>query len=457
MTNIKPWGNKKWHGGQIRPNGAGVLALLVTAVIFLTIGMIAVLNSENALKLPPNKENIALLFPFIGMCLLMFAVFLFLRNRKWRGSKFVMQTMPGVIGGRVSGVLIICGDLGRDTIIDVTLVNEQQRTNRSRKKTNTSTSYLFKHQIQVNSDQIQRTGSGYTLPGALAIEIPLDVEIPYEAKDETDNYKSGRNSYCYQWKLKVKADIPGMDLELQFVLPVYRTEASDPSINQAKFDTVDAAAAVAAHQAGKLHFNEIKTDTFGGSEHYISKGRWRALLVFGLIIFLVGIGVAWDTIVNVIPKFFGSDASTAQKLYSPMFLINPVMVSIGFLLFGSLLLALSVYLMGTKDVCVEGGQVNYVKRLGSKQWRQTIGRDYIVDIAVKSCGSSGHNKFYAVELSHSDLSQLNRLGQFFYKKAAEKQGFAIAKVTIEIARDIDNKAEAHLLAEKIKQQLGLEV
>ena len=208
MANINPWEQKKWHGGQIRPNRGGVVVLLIMGVIFLTVGMLAVVNSENALKFPPNKENFALLFPFIGLCLLGFGVFILVRNRKWRGSKFVMETMPGVIGGKLTGTLVLCGDLGGDADIDITLVNEEQETSRTGKKSHTSTSYIFKHRMRVNSGQVLKKESGYALPGPQQFEIPLNVEIPFETKDQTDNHKSRRTSYRYQWKLLVKADMP---------------------------------------------------------------------------------------------------------------------------------------------------------------------------------------------------------------------------------------------------------
>ncbi|RKY08507.1 MAG: hypothetical protein DRP66_04385 [Planctomycetota bacterium] len=449
MASVRPWEKKKWRGGEIRPCGAVPAILSAMGIVFLAIGMAAALNAENALKLPPNKENIVLLFPVVGLCLTASAIFMFLRNRKWRGSKFVMKTMPGVIGGRLSGVLLLSGDLGQDADINITLVNEESRTRSSGKKSHTSTHWLFKHEMQVNSGQASRATSGYALQGIGQIEVPVDVEIPFETKDETDNHRSGSTRYSYKWKLKVKADIPGMDLNLEFVLPIYRTEASDPTINLAKKDTADAAAAVKAHQAGRLDFQEIKTDRVGGSEHYVSRGGSRALFAFGFIFLSIGIGIAYFSIMKFLPQFH------ENKFFALLFLAAPIVIAGVFVLVGSLLAMFGVFSMGTKEVWVQDGRINYIKRLGSKQWSRTIGRDYIIDIAVKKCGSSGGNNFYAVRIEHSDLSQLSGLEQFFCKKAAERSDQQEPKATLEIARDIDDKAEAHLLAEKIKQQLGL--
>ncbi len=449
MASVRPWEKKKWRGGEIRPGGAAPVILLAMGIVFLALGMTVVLNAENALKLPPNKENIALLFPVVGLCLTVSAIFMFLRNRKWRGSKFVMKTMPGVIGGRLTGVLLLSGDLGRDADINITLINEESRTRSSGKKSHTSRHWLFKHEMQVNSGEASRATSGYALQGIGQIEVPVDVEIPFETKDETDNHRSGRTRYSYKWKLKVKADIPGMDLNLEFVLPVYRTEASDATINLAKKDAADAAAALKAHQAGQLDFEEVKTDRIGGSEHYVSRGRYRVLFVFGFIFLSIGVGIAYFSITKFLPQFRDG------RFFALLFLVVPIIIAGVFVLVGSLLALFGVYSMGTKEVWVQDGRINYIKRLGSKQWLRTIGRDYIIDIAVKKSSSSKGNNFYAVRLEHSDLSQLSGLEQFFYKKAAEKKGQQQVKATLEIARDIDDKAEAHLLAEKIKQQLGL--
>lgn len=450
--NARPWEKKKWRNGEIRPSGAAPIILLIMGAVFLALGMTAVLNAKNALKLPPNKENIALLFPFIGLCLLVSAIFMFMRNRKWRGSKFVMNTMPGVIGGRVSGVLILSGDLGRDAEINITLANIESQTRKSGKNSHTSTSYLFKHEMAVNSSQAARETSGYALPGIGQIEVPIDVEIPFETKDERDNHRSNRTRYTYKWKLTVKADIPGMDLDLEFVLPIYRTEESDSSINQAKIDAVDAASAVQAHQAGQLDFEEIKTDRIGGSEHYISKGKGRVLFIVAFIVLSIGIGLGYFAVVKQWPQF-SDDQGLGNKLFSLIFLAVPVVIGGVFILFGILLCVFGFFSMGTNDVWVQAGQINYIRRLGSKQWTHSIGRDYIVDIVVDKCGATNGNNFYAVKVKHSDFSQLSRIEQYVHQKMAVKRDMPTNEFTLEIARDIDDKAEAHLLAEKIKQQL----
>jgi len=429
MAGVKPWEKKKWRGGEIRPSSSTAVVLLVTGTLFLALGMTAVLKSENAFKLPLNRDNIALLFPVVGLCLTVSAIFMLLRNRKWRGS------------------------IGDDTDINITLVNEEVRHSSSGRSSQTSTRWLFKHEMQVNSSRVSCTESDYTLPGiGRTIEVPVDVEIPFETKDDTDNYRSGRTRCRYKWKLMVKADIPGMDLNLEFVLPVYRTEASDPAINLAKKDAADAAAAIEAHRAGRLDFEEIKPDRIDGCEHYVSRGRCGVLLVSGLVILAIGIGVGYSTAMKLRPQFSDGGFSFFMLLS----LAGPIIVSGAFVLVGSLLVLLGVYSMGTRDVWVENGQIHYVKRLGSKQWRQTIGRDYIIDITVDRCGSSKGNNFYAVRVEHCDLSQLNRLGQFFYKKAAEKKGVYQAKTRLEIARDIDDKAQPELTWRIRKGSYGFE-
>jgi len=378
-----------------------------------------------------------------------------LRNRKWRGTKFVMKTMPGVIGGRCTGLLTLNGNLGRSADINITLVNEELKTTSSGKNSRTTTNHLFKHEMQVNSGQASRATNGYTLPGIGQIEIPLDIKIPFETKDETDNYRTGRTRYQYKWKLKVKADIPGMDLNLEFTLPIYRTQDSNPAINMAKKNAADAAAALKAHQAGQLNFQEVKTDHIGGSEHYVTKGRYRALLVIAFIISSIGIGLAYFSIADFLPEFRESSGDLVSKLFTLLHLAVPFIIAGVFIFVGTVMAMFGIYSMGTRDVWVEDGQVNYIKQLGSKQTHRTIGRDYIIDITVKKSGSSNNNNFYAVCIEHCDLSQVSRFEQFLFKIMAKKEGLPQPKVKLEIARGIDDKAEAHLLAEKIKQQLAI--
>ncbi|MCF7956885.1 MAG: hypothetical protein K9M57_00410 [Phycisphaerae bacterium] len=441
--NTNPWEKKKWRNGVIRPSGGTiiVLLLLLMATGFLGLGMFSVLYSENALKLPLNKENILLLFPFTGLCFLVSAIFTFIRNGKCHGSKFVMKTMPGIIGGRLSGVLTLNGNLDYDAKIKITLANIEYDTSPSggaESGSQTSMRSIFEHVVSINAAQAGRNKEGYGMLGIGQIEIPFDVEIPFETKDQRDNYRSGDTKYSYKWRLNVKADIPGMDLNLKFVLPVYRTADSDPTINQAKIDAANITNALKAHQDGLFDFDDIKTTRIGDSEHYISKGRGLRLFICGLFTISVGIGMG---------------------LLDDL----PMIVAGIFAMFGILLGAIGIRTMGTREVWVQDGQIKYVRHLGFTQWQRTIERDSIADIVIaeqllNNDGNDYHadgNNYYAVNVKYSDFRPLISTDQFFDAISFQQKIEQDSKLTLEIARDIDNKAEAQLLAEKIKQQIGM--
>lgn len=450
----KPWEDKKWRNGEIRPVTPGLVLAALAGIVFFAIGLKATLELDNALKLPLNIDTLVLLCPLIGTLLLISVFFRFIRSQKWKGSKFVMKSMPGVIGGKLTGVLVISGHLNPDAELEIRLLNIERRRRSSNKNSRTPFHYIFKRCLKVTTGDAARNTCGYTLHGGNQIEVPLDIEIPFEAKDEQDNYVAGRTRFSYQWKLEVKSDIPSMDLNLQFILPVYRTEASDPSINEAKRDAEDAGATMDRYESGQLDFQEIRTHRVGGHEHYISKGRPFALFCIAFVLLSIGIGIG----VFECYKIWLAIADAHQlaiKIISIVSFAIDCAIACAFGFFGAVFVFLGILTMGTKEVWVENGKINYIKRLGSNQWQYSIAREFIIDIVVKKCGSTNGNNFYAVNVKHSDVSQMSRLAQIAYQKFVPKNNDILTNgLSLEIARDIDDKAEAHLLAEKIKQQLG---
>ncbi len=445
-----PWEKRKWRNGIIRPSRVGFIVIGIMGLVFVGIGTAAVMSAENALKLPLNKENIALLFPVIGVCMLIASVVMACRLWKYRGTMFRMETMPGIIGGKLRGVLVVPDVLGGDGQIDISLVNEERKRTGSGKNSHTFVHILFQHDMSVNAGDYSR--SGVAIAGLGQIEIPVEFVLPYDTKDQTDNCRKNRTSYSYRWLLKAKADVPGLDMNFEFDVPVFRTEQSSDAVTTDTMETEAAQEKLHVLKADRSRLEEIEIVNQSGYEHYFSKGRGPGFLIFGMIVLAIGFGLLGHGISNAINNSDGSSGSGIGKIIAVDSVVRPAIIGLGVLFVGGICFLGGLFIMGRRDVYVAGGVVNYHKKLAMLNFNKQIGRDFIIDVTVKKCGRTGNKKFYAVRVDHTDLSQVSAIERFVWSKLPSNREL---RVPLEVVRGIGDKAEALWLADRLKEQLGI--
>ena len=152
-----------------------------------------------------------------------------------RGSKFYMKTMPGVIGGKMSGQLVLPKNLTVDKKVHVHLTNmEDVSYDEFDAQIDGSppghVHYLYGHTITIDAHDLKFI-CGKCL-------IPVEFTIPYDTKDETDSQSIPDSSgkwdtwyYKYSWHLRVYTDRHRkVNLDISFTVPIFRTKDSDPSI-----------------------------------------------------------------------------------------------------------------------------------------------------------------------------------------------------------------------------------
>lgn len=448
LSSKKPWDKRKWRDGIIKPGKLGFIIVGIMGLLFTGIGGFMALNAENALRLPPNKENVVLLFPLVGICLLIASVVMLARHLKYRGTMLRMETMPGVIGGKFKGVLVIPDVFGGCGRVDISLENQELKTTGSgtHKHKHTHVSKLF--QVEVSVDIAELGSQGFSITGPKLIEIPIDLVLPYDTKDETENH--GR--VTYKWLLKAKADVPGLDMSFEFNVPVFRTADSSSDITIDQMETEDAQEKLAEIKDDVRKIRNVDIFRRGGYEHYVSRGKASVLLIVGVIILAIGSGLVWHGISRGIDNLGGADERLIVKVSDFAFAAVPAFIGSVFLLVGAIIFGLSLFILGRCDVYVAGDMVNFNNRLGPFEFNKQIGRDFIIDIDVKKRGSSGGVSFYAVCIEHTDLRQVTAVERFLRSKAPSNIEL---KIPLEVAKSIPDKAEALWLADRIKEQLGL--
>jgi hypothetical protein len=171
----------------------------------------------------PEKDYvilIALLFPAIGVLLLIRAIRRSLEFRKFGMSSFVMSSVPGVVGGKLQGSIYAAFDprSERNAKLKLTCIH--------RTVTGSGDDRSVNERIQWQEER--DLGPADITPGPTGCIIPVSFHIPGDvAQTDIRNMDN-----AIQWKLDVRADVPGLDYNAQFDVPVFRTKDSSTSPEQ---------------------------------------------------------------------------------------------------------------------------------------------------------------------------------------------------------------------------------
>ena len=158
---------------------------------------------------------LALMFPVIGVGLLIWAVRLAIRYHKYGTSVFELAHVPGVIGRGVGGLVRTSVALRPADGFRVALHCVRRYTTGSGDSRSTTEKMLWQEERKVTEFDQDWGGQGIVLP--VAFRLPGDV---LESDDRnTDNQVI--------WRLQVDAAVSGVDYHVQFEVPVFRTEESD--------------------------------------------------------------------------------------------------------------------------------------------------------------------------------------------------------------------------------------
>ena len=158
---------------------------------------------------------LALLFPLVGIGLVVWAVRATLRYRKYGVSRLELSTIPGVIGRTLTGMVRAPASMQPAEGFQVILSCVRRVRTRSGKNSSTSESILWQDERLVPGEP-SRTAAAMETHIPVAFRLPADAE-PCDDADSTNRVL---------WRLRLAATVPGVDYEAQFEVPVFRTSAS---------------------------------------------------------------------------------------------------------------------------------------------------------------------------------------------------------------------------------------
>jgi hypothetical protein len=160
----------------------------------------------------------ALLFPLVGIGLLVWAVRATLRYHKYGVSRLELSTIPGSVGRSLTGMVRAPARMQPEAGFQVTLSCVRRMTKGGGDET--SESILWQDERWVMGEP-SRTAA------AMETHIPVAFRLPADAQACDDTDSNNR----VLWRLRLSATVPGVDYESQFEVPVFRTSASDQPLS----------------------------------------------------------------------------------------------------------------------------------------------------------------------------------------------------------------------------------
>ena len=209
----EPWlWREDWAQGRVLSRTRGnMIAGWVFAILWnLVSAPVAYVVPQQAAKTP--AIYIALLFPIVGVCLLIRAIRQTLEYHEFGKTYFEMASVPGVIGRDIKGVIEARFPHTPDHGIHLRLSCLHRVTTGSGDSQSTNENIVWRDEADLSSGQL--------CPGPAGTTIPVTFRIPWDA--QATEKRSPRDEIV--WLLEALADVPGVDYHDIFEVPVFRTQ-----------------------------------------------------------------------------------------------------------------------------------------------------------------------------------------------------------------------------------------
>ena len=219
-----------------------------------------------------------------GLFFLWYSVMETLRFFRYRGIELLLHPLPARAGGTVSGALEVPVSFDAENIFRVELTAIEYRRVNHRK--------VLQHVM------VQEIVEARAAPGLRGTRLSFSLRIPADAPPsqgygETMRWTSATHDKVYlRWTLAVSADVPGVDLKVEYELPLRQaTDAEAALATEAPSKGLSSAPAPrklcyeSAEQGGRLVIRQAPWKKGIPPSHVF------VLMAFFGVFFLVGVGV----------------------------------------------------------------------------------------------------------------------------------------------------------------------
>ena len=207
----KDWAEGRANGGDPRAN---ITAWVFTGFWDLLSVLIAFNVLPKAVESGDPKALLILLLPAAGIFITALAVRGTLRIWRYGRTSFQSRTLPFCPGGNLQGSIHLKLPSAIPHGIDLRLSCKRRIVTGSGKNQTVNDMVLWQDEKNVPAESVTR---GFT-----DAEIPVEFAIPAAAYETNADNPNDR----VYWQLHAKADVPGVDFNDNYELPVFRTEAT---------------------------------------------------------------------------------------------------------------------------------------------------------------------------------------------------------------------------------------
>ncbi len=205
----KPWmRNPDWADNRIRSGARGGLyGIWAFAILWNLISAPAIFGFLEV----KDKEGIVayliLIFPFVGLLLLNWAIRSTLAWRKFGYTPLTLDPFPGAIGGDVGGEVFLNIPFDPKMTCEVTLSSLYSYISGSGKN-------------RSRHERVEWQDSGYAKVERAVKGIRLEFRF---AVPEGHRESEAHSDSYYLWRVNLRSEMPGADLDRSFEIPVYAT------------------------------------------------------------------------------------------------------------------------------------------------------------------------------------------------------------------------------------------
>src|SRR5271165_1513761 len=228
----------------------------------------------------PSGALLLLLFPAAGLFLLFRAVRTSIAVLEFGTTYFAMDSVPGVIGGKLRGSVQARFPHSPDHGFHLRLSCVHRVRTGSGSSHNTQETILWCDDADL--------GPGQFYAGPMGTTIPVDFHVPGNVQPTSNTILSDQ----IIWRLEAMADVPGLDYHDVFEVPVFRTAASSGEGESAASKTGEFAD-VAAQTRRPDQLTVVVREMDEGTEFYFPPARNRSLAAWTTVFALIVCGVTY--------------------------------------------------------------------------------------------------------------------------------------------------------------------
>jgi hypothetical protein len=337
-----------------------------------------------------EKGNMAallgLLFPIAGIGVLIAAIRMTIQQKKFGNCEFHLDRLPGILGGAVSGTIIVPRGVPGASAFRVRLTCIRRHTSGSGKSRSTTETTLWEAEQSVANPMPGMSGTPQRITARFT--TPFDAQ-PTETIDQDTSIL---------WKLTADADVPGVDFAAEFEVPVFRTVNSSAEETEEHLRSEDVATQPPLVLAPETSGITVGSSPAGGTEYVIRPtGKGNGVVGAFIVVLMFG-GVTALIVVLDGPGLFA-------------------------LIFGAItlfILALMFFgMFGESRVTVEDGHVSVKNQLFSFVTGNRAQCSAVKKIGVRGQSTAGKSGTFSIILTLDNESTLTPWQTMKEKRTAE--------------------------------------